>query len=224
MRPLILKTIFALALLFVITFALNQAQAQPPGGGGPPGLEGIAGEDGLNCWDLDGDGEMDGAEDINGDGVHDALDCQGPAGPPGADGADGEGLPTGGADGNILIWDASEAEWGQVSGDTRQPWLGIHHVIALVGIFPSRNSDPFIGEIRMVGFNFAPRGWAFCDGQLLSIAQNTALFSLLGTSFGGDGRTTFALPDLRGRVAIHPGTGPGLSPYQLGQKGGSEKH
>ncbi len=74
----------------------------------------------------------------------------------------------------------------------------------------------------MFGGNFAPRGWALCDGQLLSIAQNTALFSLLGTIYGGDGRTTFALPDLRGRVAMHPGNGPGLTPKNIGQKGGTE--
>lgn len=73
-----------------------------------------------------------------------------------------------------------------------------------------------------VGFNFAPRGWAMCDGQLLPINNYTALFSLLGTIYGGDGRTTFALPDLRGRVAVHPGTGPGLSPRSVGQKGGAE--
>lgn len=83
-------------------------------------------------------------------------------------------------------------------------------------------SEPFIGEIRIVGFNFAPRGWALCDGQLLAVNQNDALFSLLGTTYGGDGRTTFALPDLRGRVAVHNGNGPGLSAYQLGQKGGEE--
>lgn len=83
-------------------------------------------------------------------------------------------------------------------------------------------SEPFIGEIRMVGFNFAPRGWALCNGQLLSIAQNTALFSLLGTTYGGNGQTTFALPDLRGRVPLHFGQAPGLSPYQIGQAGGSE--
>ena len=84
-------------------------------------------------------------------------------------------------------------------------------------------SEPFIGQIMMVGFNFAPRGWAFCDGQLLPIAQNTALFSLLGTTYGGDGRTTFGLPDLRGRVPIHPGTGPGLSQHRLGERGGQEQ-
>ncbi|WP_227815389.1 phage tail protein [Nitrogeniibacter aestuarii] len=83
-------------------------------------------------------------------------------------------------------------------------------------------SEPFIGEITMFGGNFAPRGWAFCDGQLLPIAQNTALFSILGTTYGGDGRTTFALPDLRGRTPMHPGNGPGLSSRRLGQKGGSE--
>ncbi len=83
-------------------------------------------------------------------------------------------------------------------------------------------SDPFIGQITMFGGNFAPRGWALCDGQLLAISSNSALFSILGTTFGGDGRTTFGLPDLRGRVAIHPGNGAGLSSYDLGQKGGVE--
>jgi microcystin-dependent protein len=82
--------------------------------------------------------------------------------------------------------------------------------------------NPFIGQIQPFGFNFAPVGWAFCNGQLLSIAQNQALFSLLGTMYGGDGRTTFGLPDLRGRVPIGPRNGPGLSNYALGQKGGVE--
>ncbi|OEJ98868.1 phage tail protein [Flavivirga aquatica] len=82
--------------------------------------------------------------------------------------------------------------------------------------------EPFLAEIIMFAGNFAPRGWALCNGQLLPIAQNTALFSLLGTTYGGDGRTTFALPDLRGRIAMHEGTGPGLSPVRLGQRGGSE--
>ena len=83
-------------------------------------------------------------------------------------------------------------------------------------------SDPFLGELKLLPFNFAPRGWAFCQGQILSIAQNTALFSLLGTTYGGNGQTTFALPDLRGRVPIGQGQGPGLSPYDLGQVGGTE--
>ena len=82
----------------------------------------------------------------------------------------------------------------------------------------------YIAEIRMFAGNFAPRGWAFCDGQLLSIAQNTALFSILGTTYGGDGRQTFALPDFRGRAPVHAGAsqGPGLSSYVLGQQGGTE--
>ena len=83
-------------------------------------------------------------------------------------------------------------------------------------------ATPYLGQIMTVGFNFAPRGYAFCDGQILPIAQNTALFSLLGTTYGGDGRTTFALPDLRSRVAIHVGNGPGLSSYRWGQRGGVE--
>ena len=83
-------------------------------------------------------------------------------------------------------------------------------------------AEPFIGSIVLFCGNFAPRGWALCDGQLLPIAQNTALFSILGTSFGGDGRTTFALPDLRGRVPLHPGSGPGLSTYVLGEAIGTE--
>ena len=82
--------------------------------------------------------------------------------------------------------------------------------------------EPFIGQIQAFGFNFAPRGWAFCNGQLLPINQNTALFALLGTTYGGDGRTTFGLPELRGRAALHSGTGPGLSSRSLGQKGGAE--
>ena len=83
--------------------------------------------------------------------------------------------------------------------------------------------EPFVGEIKMVAFNFAPRGWALCDGQLLSISNNSALFSLLGTTYGGDGITTFALPDLRGRIPIHSGQGPNLSSRELGQAGGEEE-
>jgi microcystin-dependent protein len=83
-------------------------------------------------------------------------------------------------------------------------------------------SEPFIGSIVLFCGNFAPKGWATCDGQLLSIAQNSALFSILGTTFGGNGQTTFALPDLRGRVPLHPGSGPGLSPYPLGASLGVE--
>ena len=83
-------------------------------------------------------------------------------------------------------------------------------------------SEPFVGEIRMFGFGFAPQGWALCNGQLLPISQNTALFSLLGTTYGGDGRTTFALPDMQSRVPVCQGQGPGLSSYAEGQAGGAE--
>ena len=85
-------------------------------------------------------------------------------------------------------------------------------------------SEPFLAEIRMVGFNFAPRGWAFCDGQILPINQNQSLYSLLGTIYGGDGRTSFALPDLRGRVPIHEGQGSGGSNHPIGSRGGEETH
>jgi microcystin-dependent protein len=83
-------------------------------------------------------------------------------------------------------------------------------------------SEPFIGQVYLVGYNFAARGFALCDGQLVAISQNSALFSLLGTTFGGDGRTTFGLPDLRGRVPIGQGTGPGLSSRAMGQAAGHE--
>jgi microcystin-dependent protein len=83
-------------------------------------------------------------------------------------------------------------------------------------------ADPFVAEIRIFPFNFAPKGWAFCDGQLLPISQNTALFSLLGTTYGGDGKSTFALPNLQGCAPMHPGQGPGLSLHDLGEIGGSE--
>lgn len=83
-------------------------------------------------------------------------------------------------------------------------------------------SEPFIAEIRIFAGNFAPRGWAFCNGQLLPISQNTALFSLIGTTYGGDGRTTTALPNLQGRAPMHPGRGPGLTDRRLGERGGVE--
>ena len=112
---------------------------------------------------------------------------------------------------------------GSAPIDIRQPSLALHYQIALEGIFPSRNgSYPYVGEIALYPYNFAVRGWASCYGQLLPIAQNTALFALIGTIYGGDGRTTFGLPDLRGRVAVGDGNGPGLTNYQLGEKWGSE--
>jgi microcystin-dependent protein len=83
-------------------------------------------------------------------------------------------------------------------------------------------ADPFVAEIRIFPFNFAPKGWAWCNGQIMPISQNTALFSLLGTTYGGDGKSTFALPDLQGRAPMHPGQGPGLSSRDLGEEGGSQ--
>jgi len=83
-------------------------------------------------------------------------------------------------------------------------------------------SDPFVAEIRIFPFNFAPKGWAFCDGQILPLSQNTALFSLLGTTYGGDGKSNFALPNMQGNAPMHPGQGPGLSLHDLGETGGSE--
>jgi microcystin-dependent protein len=108
-----------------------------------------------------------------------------------------------------------------------QPGLGLNYVIALTGVYPSRNfgggADPLIAEVGMFAGNFAPRNWAFCDGQLLPISSNDALFSLLGTIYGGDGRTTFALPDLRGRSVMGVGNGPGLTSYRIGQKTGTNE-
>ncbi|MES2647630.1 MAG: tail fiber protein [Bacteroidota bacterium] len=83
-------------------------------------------------------------------------------------------------------------------------------------------ADPFVAEIRIFPFNFAPKGWAWCDGQLLPLSQNTALFSLLGTTYGGNGKSNFALPDLQGSAPMHPGQGPGLSLHDLGETGGAE--
>ena len=99
----------------------------------------------------------------------------------------------------------------------RQAALGAALLAAVAGAPPARAQQPFIGEIRLVPFNFAPVGWAFCDGQLMAISENTALFALIGTTYGGDGQTTFALPDLRSRVPVHAGPG-----FVLGQAGGVE--
>jgi microcystin-dependent protein len=96
-------------------------------------------------------------------------------------------------------------------------------VLMVMAVPAHAQSDPFIGQIDIVGFNFAPFGWAFCDGSLHAISQNQALFALIGTTYGGDGQTTFALPDLRGRMAIGAGQGPGLQSYFVGQMGGEEQ-
>lgn len=111
--------------------------------------------------------------------------------------------------------------------DNMQPSLALNYVIATVGVFPSRNlsSNPYLAGIGLFAGTFAPRGWAYCSGQLLAISSNTALFSLMGTTYGGDGRTTFGLPDLRGRVVVGSqgnSTGPGLTTRRLGAKFGRE--
>lgn len=109
-----------------------------------------------------------------------------------------------------------------------QPSIGISYIIAIYGVYPpypagGKGYNPYIGEIAMFAGNFAPQGWAFCNGQILSISQNQALFSILGTTYGGNGSTNFALPDLRGKVPMHWGQGPGLSNHYLGEVSGVEK-
>ncbi len=108
-----------------------------------------------------------------------------------------------------------------------------HAVMTIIGVAtivtslgwgtPTAASEPFIGTIRYHAFNFAPRGWALCDGQILQVTQNEALFSLFGTTYGGDGRNTFGLPDMRGRLPVHQGSGPGLTPRTMGQRSGQEQ-
>jgi microcystin-dependent protein len=121
---------------------------------------------------------------------------------------------------------------GSQPHENRQPYLALNYCIAMVGVYPSRDNynaagatrglDPFFAETAIVAFNFAPIGYQSCNGQIMAISQNTALFSLLGTTYGGNGQSTFALPDFRGRVAMQQGQGPGLSNYSLGEEGGEE--
>jgi microcystin-dependent protein len=136
------------------------------------------------------------------------------------------------ATGNLITWDGNN--WVNMQPapqhfsftlDNRQPYLAVNYCISLFGIFPSQSdaSQPFVGEIFIMGCNFAPANFAFCDGQLLPIAENTTLFQLIGTTYGGDGQNTFGLPDLQGRVAIHQGQGASTSNYFMGQAGGAEQ-
>lgn len=167
-----------------------------------------------------------------------ALGPMGPVGPMGATGPQGAkgdpGVNFTAGSGISITTDPSNPDhriirFANGSGGTEslnnmQPSLTLNCSISTEGIFPSRNfgGDDYIGSIHFTGFNFTPRGSAFCHGQLLPISQNTALFSLLGTTFGGNGTTTFALPDMRGRVPVGAGDGPGLTPRVLGQRFGSE--
>jgi microcystin-dependent protein len=139
-------------------------------------------------------------------------------------------LNPGTAAGDLITWDG--ANWVNkqpatqhftINVDNRQPSLVLNYCIALQGVFPSRSSSsPFISEIELFAFSFAPKGFAMCNGQLLPINQNQALFSLIGTFYGGNGVNNFELPNLQGRVPIHMGTGAGLSSFVIGQAGGSD--
>jgi|GEM_PF-1087835 len=143
-------------------------------------------------------------------------------------------LKPGTASGNFLTWDGTN--WvsktttytasvvgGSLPVPIRNPYLGVNYIIALAGIFPTRSgSNPFLGEIELVGFNFAPTGWALCDGQTLAISTYSALFALLGTTYGGNGTTTFQLPNLQSRVPVGMGQGNGLSPVIIGDMSGAE--
>jgi len=121
--------------------------------------------------------------------------------------------------------DATSATGGGQAHPNMQPDLALNYIIALQGLYPTGGaggSEPYLGQIELFAGNFAPAGWAFCDGSLLSVSDNAALYSILGATYGGDGRTNFALPDLRGRAVIGAGHGPGLSNYALGQQIGAE--
>lgn len=214
----------------------NAAPQGPQGAQGPMGPQGVQGPTGPQG--PQGFVGPQGPQGIQGNPGPEGP--QGPKGDPGptysADApisinADVIGLNAGSANLDVLSWDGSnwvakQPHLHSVSSATvnnMQPYQGVNFIIAIQGLFPSRNSaDPFIGEIIMFGGNFAPRNWALCDGQLLSISSYTALFSILGTTYGGDGRVTFGLPELRGRVPLHPGSGPGLTNRRLGEKGGTE--
>jgi microcystin-dependent protein len=138
-------------------------------------------------------------------------------------------INAGTATGQLLTWNGNN--WVNTSPNpiastflpNQQPYLVLNMCIAIQGIYPPRNGEEaYLGEIATFGFNFAPQGWAMCNGQIMPISQNTALYSLLGTTYGGNGTTTFALPNLQGRVPVHFGQGNGLAPYSLGQLGGLE--
>ena len=131
--------------------------------------------------------------------------------------------------GDLITWDGTNwvnmqpaIQHFSIQVNNLQPYLTVNYCIAMNGIFPARSdATPFVSQIQIFPFNFAPTGWAFCNGQLLAISQNTALFSLIGTFYGGNGTTNFALPNLQGAVPIQMGQGPGLSSFIEGETGGS---
>lgn len=184
-------------------------------GEGTPGEAGEDGADGVQCWDVDGDAVADTEEDVDGSGVVDVLDCRGPAGPEGPEGPAGpegpqgpqgpEG-PAGGAECRVPGTTSASVPFGQLGGTgaggavyaappVSAPTAAGAAVAATAGAMAA---EPLLGQLLLVGFNFAPRGWALAQGQFMAISQNAALFSLLGTTYGGDGVTTFRLPDMRG--------------------------
>ena len=226
-------TISGVNELLSVPYALYSLNGVP----GPQGPQGAAGATGPT-----GPAGADGPQGPAGpigpqgpagpSGPQGPVGATGPAGPIGPQGPAGVGIPAGVANNNLIVyngsnWVAKNLVLGTIGNgqavNNMQPTLTLNYCIALVGIFPSRNgSEPYIGEITLYPYNFAPRNWAFCNGQILSIAQNNALFSLLGDTYGGDGQTTFALPDLRGRVAISAGQGPGLTYRSIGEAVGTE--
>ena len=181
----------------------------PEGPEGPDGPEGVPGDPGSQGVQ----GKI-GPQGVPGDpGSPGSQGVQGKVGPAGADGA---GLTDGTIAGQLLQWNGS-SNWvaslpsgsGSSAHTIIQPFQVLRCIIALTGTFPTvSDGDPWIGEISWVGFAHTPPNWADCDGQLLSVEGNEALFAVLGTRYGGDGMTTFALPDMRGRVPIHKGSGP----------------
>lgn len=217
-----------------------------PGLDGPRGATGPTGDTGADgprgATGADGVDGVDGATGPTGErGATGPTGEQGATGPTGANGL---GLPADATNGQIAVFDVptgptgATGMWvsktlsvsvnnsgGNQGQNNMQPFIVMRYCVVTQGIFPSRNGqDEYIGELMLVGYNFCPRASIDARGQLLSIAQNTALFSLYGTTFGGDGRTTFGVPDLQGRTAIGDGQGPGLSNRLLGQKGGSEQN
>jgi microcystin-dependent protein len=238
-------TITGISQLLSVPYALYAKTSgnSTPGAQGQPGADGANGIDGeKGDKGLVGDTGAEGAIGASGsqgsrgmDGERGNIGERGDAGTNGIDGEKGEtgdasAFPTG-DNGDLFTHDGTnwvarkpniQAHESQ-NLNVRNPYLGIHYIIATQGDFPARSSsNPFIAEIIMFGGDFEPRGWAFCDGQIISIIQNQALFSLIGTTYGGDGRTTFRLPDLRGRTPVHAGTGAGLSNVRLGEKRGVE--
>ena len=198
------------------------------GATGPQGSQGIQGATGNT-----GAQGIQGVQGIAGNtGATGPTGSTGLQGPTGANGATGAGVPAGVNAGDMIVYDgtnwvakslATGITGSSVPFNNMQPYLTVNFCIARQGIFPSRNGDsPFLGEIEMFAFDFEPRGWGYCNGQLVSIAQESALFALVGTYYGGNGQTTFGLPDLRGRVPMHQFQGPGLSNHSIAETGGTE--